>query len=78
MGPDWEDVERRLLAMTVKQLRELGRTWFPGCLGGESTKRGITQEMVAQMRHWWTSCGDFGRGRVRNVMIALERMEAGR
>ena len=35
-------------------------------------------ERRLQMRHWWTSCGDSGRGRVRNVMMALERMGAGR
>ena len=78
MEPDWDEVERKLLAMTVKQLRAIGRKWFAGMLGGASSKRDIAQTMTVQMRHWWTSCGDSGRGRVRNVMMALERMGAGR
>jgi hypothetical protein len=69
MEPDWEDVERRLSALTVKQLRELGRTWFGGCLGGASTKRGIARTMTSQMRHWWRM--DVGRVRVRLVMEEL-------
>ena len=71
MEPDWDEVERRLLAMTVKQLRELGHTWFSGCLGGASSKRDIAQTMTVQMRYWWTSCGDFGRGRVEGVLSAM-------
>lgn len=72
MEPDWEDVERRLSALNVKQLRELGRTWFSGCLGGASTKRGIVQAMVAQMRHWWRM--DVGRIRTRYALSMLEEL----
>ena len=69
MEPNWEDVERMLSEMTVKQLRELGRTWFCGCLGGATTKRDIVRAMTSQMRHWWRM--DVGRVRVRLVMEEL-------
>ena len=69
MEPNWEDVERRLSALTVKQLRELGRTWFCGCLGGATTKRDIARTMTSQMRHWWRM--DVGRVRVRLVLKEL-------
>lgn len=74
MEPDWDDVERRLLAMTVKQLRAIGRKWFAGMLGGASSKRDIAQTMTVQMRHWWRSCGDSGRGRVEGVLSAMGDM----
>ena len=69
MEPNWEDVERLLLAMTVKQLRELGRTWFDGCLGGAFTKRDIAKTMTSQMRHWWRM--DVGCVRVQCVLKEL-------
>ena len=78
MEPDWSDFERRLMVLTVRELRELGRMWYAGMLGGASSKREIAHEMSTQARYWWHGCADMGgRKRVRNVMIALERMEDG-
>ena len=74
--PNWEDVRRRLTALTMRQLRTIGRSWFAGCLGGASAKAEYVGEMVAQMRHWWRSCADEGgRERVAGVMEDMERTE---
>ena len=76
MEPNWDDVERRLMALKVRQLRELGRAWFCGLLGGASAKREMAQTMASQMRHWWTACADNGgRERVRKALKALEELE---
>ena len=73
------DVEARMSRLKLRQLRQLGRTWFMGSLGGESTKAGITREMVSQMRYWWRALGDNGgKERVARVMadLALAEEEA--
>jgi len=76
MEPDWEDLEGRLMALPVRKLRQLGRTWFNGSLGGASTKRDIAHAMASQAEHWWKRCADLGgHKRVRNVMLALEQLE---
>lgn len=77
MEPDWDDFERRLMALTVRELRELGRTWFAGMLGGASTKRDIAQTMTSQMRHWWR-LGPDGVLRVRRVLDAIGDLEEGK
>ena len=69
MEPDWSEVERRLGALTVRELRAIASRRFNGCLGGASTKADVAHEMTAQMRHWWR-CGK--RGRVADVMDGLE------
>jgi hypothetical protein len=79
--PDWKGINNRLMACTVKQLRELGGSWFAGMLGGESTKAGIAREMTSQMRHWWSlpkrepHLGSAPRKRVESVLRALRRIE---
>lgn len=78
MEPDWTDVERRMKALTMKQLKPV-RWWFDGCLGGASTKGEVCQTMASQMRHWWNACAEWGgRDRVRNVLNELEKAEGGR
>ena len=75
--PDWEAVRARLMARTVRDLRAIGRAWFPGSLGGASAKAECVGEMVAQMRHWWRVDGGAPRWRVGEVLDMLEEMEAG-
>lgn len=76
MEPDWEDVKGRLLSLTVKQLRAIGRRWFNGSLGGASSKLDIAGEMVSCMRHWWHLADDLGKPRVGNVLKDLADLEA--
>lgn len=68
MEPDWESLRERLLGMTVRELRGIGRRWFAGCLGGASTKAQVVGEMVSQMRHWWHLPDGDGREDVANVL----------
>lgn len=75
MEPDWTDVKKRLMALTLKEIRPIARGWFMGCLGGASRKDETVREMVSQMRHWWHLPDAIGRGRVRNVLVELERAE---
>ena len=46
MEPDWTDVERRMKALTMRQLKPV-RWWFDGCLGGVSTKAEICRTMAS-------------------------------
>lgn len=75
--PSWDALRDRLGAMTVRELRGIGRRWFAGCLGGASTKAQIVDEMVSQLRYWWRLPDGYGRDEVRNVMRDIERMGAG-
>ena len=76
MEPNWDEVRERLMAMTTKQLRSIGREWFNGILGGASTKADIAATMATQMRNWWLNCAEWGgRERVANVLKAIEREE---
>lgn len=69
MEPNWDELKARLMAMTTKQLRQIGRSWFAGCLGGASTKAEYVGNMIAQMHHWWHHCAEWGgQDRVRNVL----------
>lgn len=78
MEPDWTDVERRMRALTLRQLKPV-RWWFDGCLGGASTKADVCHTMASQMRHWWHACAEWGgRERVANVLKELEKAEGGR
>lgn len=71
--PNWEDMERRMHALTLRQLKPVVR-WFSGCLGECTTKAKKISEMVSQMQHWWHRI-DGGRKRVRNVLAELEAVE---
>lgn len=77
MEPDWDDLRCRLMALTMRQLRPIGRAWFNGSLGGASTKAEYVREMVSQMRHWWHLPDGYGRQRVRNVLADIGRFEGG-
>lgn len=68
MEPSWDALRDHLGAMTVRELRGIGRRWFAGCLGGASTKAQIVDEMVTQLRHWWHLPDGYGRDEVRNVL----------
>ena len=72
MEPSWDALRDHLGAMTVKELRGIGRRWFNGTLGGASSKGAIADAMVSQMRHWWRLPDGYGRGRVRNVMKDID------
>lgn len=73
MEPSWETVRETLMAMTVKELRGIGRRWFCGALGGASSKGAIADAMVSQMRHWWHLPDGYGRERVRNVLRDVDK-----
>ena len=49
---DWDEISTRLSALTVRELREIGRRHFAGSLGGASAKYELVQAMVTQMRYW--------------------------
>ena len=68
MEPSWDALRDHLGAMTVRELRGIGRRWFAGCLGGASTKAQVVDEMVTQLRHWWHLPDGYGRDEVRNVL----------
>ena len=74
MEPDWNDVQRRMMALTVKQLKPV-RWWFGGCLGDAHTKAETVHEMAMQMRHWWNMPFGHGRDRVNNVLRDLKEAE---
>lgn len=74
MEPSWDALRDHLGAMTVRELRGIGRRWFAGCLGGASTKAQIVDEMVSQLRYWWHLPDGYGRDEVRNVMRDIEGM----
>lgn len=75
--PDWNEVEHRMLDLTLKQLKPVKRL-FNGCLGGASSKRETVRTMVNQMRYWWRCLeGDAGKIRVRHVLEDLEKAEEG-
>ena len=76
MEPDWTDVEARLAALTMRELKPIKHDWFNGSLGGLSSKADIVREMVSQMRYWWRLPD--GRGRVGNVLRDLHRAEEAR
>ena len=74
--PNWRELKSRLMALTMKQLRTIGRKWFMGCLGGASTKAEYVGEMVTQMRHWWRLYeSEGGHDSVRGILADLERLE---
>ena len=74
--PNWRELKSRLMALTMKQLRPIGRKWFMGCLGGASTKAEYVDEMVTQMRHWWRLYeSEGGHESVRGILADLERLE---
>ena len=73
--PDWNEVEHRMLDLTLKQLKPVKRL-FNGCLGGASSKRETVHTMVNQMRYWWRHVeGDMGKIRVRKVLKSLAEVE---
>lgn len=72
MEPSWDALRDHLGAMTVRELRGIGRRWFAGCLGGASTKAQIVDEMVTQLRHWWHLPDGYGRDEVRNVLKDID------
>ena len=72
MEPSWDALRDHLGAMTVRELRGIGRRWFAGCLGGASTKAQIVDEMVTQLRHWWHLPEGYGRDEVRNVLKDID------
>ena len=75
--PDWADVQKRMSALTLKQLKPV-KAWFNGNLGGASTKAEVIQTMTNQMRYWWRNVeGGMGKSRVRHVMEELEKAERG-
>ena len=68
MEPSWDALRDHLGAMTVRELRGIGRRWFAGCLGGASTKAQIVDEMVSQLQYWWHLPDGDGREDVANVL----------
>ncbi len=72
MEPSWDALRDHLGAMTVRELRVIGRRWFNGTLGGASSKGAIADAMVSQMRHWWHLPDGYGRDRVKNVMADID------
>lgn len=73
--PDWNEVEHRMLDLTLKQLKPV-KGWFNGSLGGVTTKAEMIHTMVNQMRYWWRHVeGDIGKIRVRHVLEDLEKAE---
>lgn len=76
MEPDWRELSERLMRMTMRQLRKVGKLWFDGMMGGASAKGEYVQTMVGQMRHWWHGCADRGgRERVGNVIKTIIEIE---
>ena len=78
MEPSWDALRDHLGAMTVKELRGIGRRWFNGCLGGASTKAQVVGEMVSQLRYWWHLPDGYDRQRVANVLRDIDEIERGR
>ena len=76
MEPNWEDIRRRLMRLTLTQLKPI-RAYFNGCLGGASTKADVVDGMIRQMRHWWrtTEVDSPERIRIETVTIELEKAE---
>lgn len=75
LEPDWDEIESRMLALTLKQLKPI-KAWFNGCLGGATSKREAVRVMRNQMRYWWRHIdGDAGKIRVRRVLKTLEEVE---
>jgi hypothetical protein len=74
--PYWNEIEQRMMALTLKQLRPI-RAYFNGCLGGASTKADVVDGMIRQMRHWWrtTEADSPERIRIETVTIELEKAE---
>lgn len=71
--PDWEDVQRRLGALTIKELKVL-KPWFNGSLGGASSKADIAREMTSQMRYWWHECYETHGHIVRSIVAKLNEV----
>jgi hypothetical protein len=69
--PDWNSVQSRMMALTLKRLAPV-KILFLGCLGGASTKAEIIATMVSQMRHWWRSGA---RDRAIQALQELEKVE---
>ena len=76
MEPNWEDIRRRLMRLTLTQLKPI-RAYFNGCLDGASTKADVVDGMIRQMRHWWrtTEADSPERIRIETVTIELEKAE---
>lgn len=70
--PDWTELEVRLYKLTLVKIRRITRAWFGGMLGGESTKRGIIQEMISQMRCSWH---DGRTAWIEGILDDLDRIE---
>jgi len=73
--PDWNEVERRMSALTLKQLKPV-KGWYNGSLGGVTTKAEMIRMMTNQMRYWWRHVdGDIGKIRVRKILADLAEVE---
>ncbi len=74
--PNWRELKARLMKLTMKQLRPIGRKWFMGFLGGASIKAEYVGKMVTKMRHWWQLYeSEGGYDSVRSILADIERAE---
>ena len=71
--PYWNEIEQRMMKLTLKQLRPVLK-WFNGSLCGASSKRARVHIAVSQMQYWWNHV-EGGQGRVSNVLKELESVE---
>jgi hypothetical protein len=69
--PDWNSVQSRMMALTLKRLAPV-KILFLGCLGGASTKAETIATMVSQTRYWWRNGA---RDRAIQALKELEEAE---